>query len=803
MLKENSLKYAGTAGERAVNERGRTFIMPADHVTVAAEFVPVPASDDYTVSAGNTLHGRIIPEPGYAKAKDPVYLHVIPDPGYFLVPNSLKIKGPSVDQQVDEKTRTFEVPAEHVIVSAEFTALPSGQYTVRTDMIENGRITVAPAYGGEGTFISLQLHPDFEYRLKADTLHYITASGQSVPIDEVARAFSLPADHVTVRAEFEKLPPGNYMVFSEITVNGHIIPAPESGPRDTEIFLWVIPDAGYQYKAGTLDFKIDKNSPPASISDADRTFKLPGSHVLVDAEFEPAASGKYTVRINPADHGRIYVNPEAAAAGETVTLDIRPNPKYGLKKGSLKYTGDDGLATPIPGSTFSMPGKHITIYGEFESVERLVQIDKKLSGGQISAKPEKAYPGEIVSLTVRPANGNKYEAGSLKYLDSGGGKTDVDEKTLQFAMPNDDVSLTAQFKPFTAMENLAINNKTPVTLAAGKTDYTFWLPGQDAEAVFTFDIAANAKAEPQSGEKHALQVFENPPVQYTVKDPDGITETTYTFRIIRELVPTKPVPQGSFLLDSKKGPTMEITKPFRIGTYEVTQEEWKRVMGSVRGSEGNNYPARGVNWYEAVVFCNKLSMLEQKTPVYSLNNQTDPALWGAIPRNSADPRWTVKAGWEANGYRLPTEMEWLWAAMGAANGQSGTNAQGANYIFAGYPLTKNMDEAVWYQKNSEYVYHPVGKKLANALGLYDMSGNAAEWCWDWYDKGLKYEKITTGSKDYTGPASGSWRIVRGGSIECGAWLIFLSLRGDPQAAPSHQPPYSGPADTGLRIFCRD
>jgi formylglycine-generating enzyme required for sulfatase activity len=801
ILKENSLKYTGSAGEKAINERGRTFFMPAEHVTVAAEFVPAPAPDDYTVSAGNILNGRIIPEPGYGKEKTSMYLHVIPDPGYALAAGSLRIKGPSVDMQVDESTRIFEMPAEHVSVNAEFKPLPSDQYSVRVDMADHGWILAVPAYGSEGTVISLQIHHDSGYRLKADTLRCLSGSGQNVPVDEVARTFSLPADHVTVRVEFEKLPRQNYMVFSSPTVNGHISPAPESGSRDTEIFLWVTPDSGYQYKPGTLEFRADKNSPPTSISDTNRTFKLPESNVLVHAEFEPVASGKYTIRINPAAHGRLYVNPGAAAAGETVTLTIRPDPKYGLKKRSLKYAGADGAAVSIS-ETFTMPGKHISIQGEFESVERRVWVDKNLSGGQIDVKPEKAYPGETITLTVRPANGNRYEAGSLKYLDTGGQEKPIDAKTLQFAMPNDDATVTAEFKPFTAMENLKINNRSLVSLSAGKTDYTLWIPGQDTAAVFTFDTAANAAVEPKSGKKHSLRLFENAPVQYTVEDPDGITKTTYTFRMIRELIPTEQVPTGKFMLDSSTGVTMEITKPFRIGKYELTQEEWKRVMGYDRGTEGNDFPASGLKWYEAVVFCNKLSMLEKKTPVYSLSGRTNPDSWGPVPSKSNDPKWNIKANWNANGYRLPTEMEWLWAAMGAANGQSGTNVNGARQSYAGQISGKTaMGDAVWYAKNSGNVSHKKGEKLPNLLGLYDMSGNMAEWCWDWYDNGNKYETIP-GGRDYTGPATGTLRVLRGGYYESADWTIFLSFRGDPMIR-RHQPPYITPKEGGLRILCRD
>jgi formylglycine-generating enzyme required for sulfatase activity len=804
ILKEKSLKYTGSSGEETyITGRGRTFTMPADHITVAAEFEPVPAADDYTVSSENIKNGRIIPLPGYGKEKTQIYLHVIPDSGYTLKQNTLKIKGASVNRQVDEKSRIFEMPREHVRAAAEFELLPSGQYTVRVDVADQGHIFATPVFGKEGTVISLRLYPDVGYRLKSNTLRYITGAGQSVSIDEVAREFSLPADNVTVRAEFENIPQGNYIVFPGMTANGHISPSPESGPKGTEIFLWVTPDPGYKYKAGTLTFKEEKSTKEESIPDATRTFKLPASHVQVDADFEPVESGKYTIRINPTVHGRIYVNPGSAASGEAVSLTITPDPAYGLKKGSLKYTGADGVPTPIIGESFTMPGKHITIYAEFESVERRVYIDKNLSGGKIKVTPEKAYPGAVISLVVTPSNGNKYEAGSLKYQDSDRREKIINEKTLQFSMPNDNITVTAQFKPFAAVQNLKVNDK-PLNLIAGKTDYTLWIPSQDEKAVFTFDTTDGMKTEPKSGTEHSLKLFENDPVRYTIKNPDGITITTYTFRMIRELVPTEEVPAGKFTLDTDGAKVMNITRAFRMGKYELTQAEWKRVMNYGRGSDGDNFPARDIIWYEAVIFCNKLSMLEKKTPVYSIDGQTDPKSWGTVPSNASAPQWDITVNWDANGYRLPTETEWLWAAMGAANGQSGTNTSGARYSYAGYPSVKLTEDAAWFSKNSKNKCQPTGAKQPNSLDLYDMSGNIAEWCWDWYDGGSSYENFPSGNgdTDYTGPDKGSLRVIRGGFYGSSEWTMFFSFRGDSRVRP-HRAPYATAKEVGMRLLCRD
>jgi formylglycine-generating enzyme required for sulfatase activity len=166
------------------------------------------------------------------------------------------------------------------------------------------------------------------------------------------------------------------------------------------------------------------------------------------------------------------------------------------------------------------------------------------------------------------------------------------------------------------------------------------------------------------------------------------------------------------------------------------------------GEVQENRPVEYVSWYDALVFCNKLSMAEGLTPAYRINNSTDPAEWGTVP-TSNNATWnavTIVSG--STGYRLPTEAQWEYAAKG------GNNSPG-NYTYAG---SNTVDEVAWYGNNSGSTTHEVGKKKASGLGLYDMSGNVWEWCWDWYGS---YTSET--QTDPTGAASGSDRVVlRGG-----------------------------------------
>jgi formylglycine-generating enzyme required for sulfatase activity len=302
----------------------------------------------------------------------------------------------------------------------------------------------------------------------------------------------------------------------------------------------------------------------------------------------------------------------------------------------------------------------------------------------------------------------------------------------------------------------------PQTVEAGRL-LTVMVSVEDAQrwkGKLRYSLASHAppeaKIDPRSGEFS----WTPPPdqsvgkcdVTVSAQGPDGQTaQTTLVITVLKELtvdlghgvkLEMVLIPAGEFLMGSsaadksdfgweKPQHRVRITKPFYLGKYLVTQEQWESVMRTNPSSfKGPKNPVEMVSWDDCQVFLGRLN-------------------------------WKLGVG--QGKFELPTEAQWEYACRAGST---------ARYCF-GDDGDWWLGDYAWYDENSSMKTHPVGGKKANAWGLYDMHGNVWEWCADWYDDHYYAGSLTDDPK---GPATGSKRVLRGGGWDGNAGCCRLTYR---------------------------
>ena len=514
----------------------------------------------------------------------------------------------------------------------------------------------------------------------------------------------------------------------------------------------------------------------------------------------------------PASEARgITVNPGSIAIGKNITAEFTATfTENG--SGTLSWSVDSSVegtkVTPVEGKT-NVGRLTVDAAETAEVLTVKAALDSGNYGTAIVLVIGNEAPGEVHGIRVAPPGTLLYpgETFTFKAYDAENGTMPLEDVIWKVSGGAADTAIgksdgklkiaigeTAKTLTVTATKNehygtakvtvlvdrmgvpIPVNNEIYVkantyTVAEGGTlTFTAYKAGNDAAPLngVTWDVFGGLKTDTKigSGGSNAgkLSVAVGETTKYlTVKA--STADGKYGTAVVKVSggslsggSPSKPnmvyVPGGTFQMgrtagngDADELPVHQVTvDSFWMGSHEVTQKEWFDVMGTTMSDQwtlarkngdgttmpnkgtGDDYPMYWVTWGEAVAYCNALSVKEKLTPAYAISGNTV----------------TLNPG--ASGYRLPTEAEWEYAAK-----EGGVDS----FIYSGSDTEKDV---AWYKDNSDGKTQPVKGKKPNRLGLYDMSGNVWEWCWDLYGP---YPSGPV--KNPTGPSSGTNRVRRGGS----------------------------------------
>ena len=358
-----------------------------------------PATKYYSVSAAAAEHGSIAVSPALAAAGTTVTVTATPDAGYEL--DKIYVNGDPISGN------TFQALPTNMIVSATFKPI---DYQVNVVAPTNGTLVVDKTVANIGDVITVTATPDIGYELVA-----VKVNGEKL----VGNTFVMPADDVTVTAEFNKLPASTYSISIGTVANGTVAVSKNSAQEGEVITVTATPNFGYQLSEILVN----------GTAITGNTFTMPAENVVVTATFTEKAASTYSINIGATTNGSLTADKTSAAAGETITITATPNTGYNLV--AIKVNGKTIAQT----GKFVMPAEDVTVTAEFALAYYTVSSSAATNGSFILDKTVAAY-GDTVTVTVRPNTG--YQLGAV--LVNG-----IAISGNSFEMPADDVTVSVTF----------------------------------------------------------------------------------------------------------------------------------------------------------------------------------------------------------------------------------------------------------------------------------------------------------------------------------------------------------------------
>ncbi len=509
-------------------------------------------------------------------------------------------------------------------------------------------------------------------------------------------------------------------------------------------------------------------------------FALGSGNVVLYAKW--TALPTYTVTYNgngntggvvPIDANRYWTGLSVTVLGKIGSLE-----KTGHAFAGWNTSANGSGTDRVVGSTFAMGSANVVLYAKWTALPTysVTYNGNGNTGGNVPVDSNRYWIG--LSVTVLGNTGSIVKTGyDFDGWNTAANGTGTDYSVgSTFAMVSTNVVLYAKWAALptysvTYNGNGNTGGSIPIDVNRYWTGRSVTIMGNTGSLVkagYVFDgwnTAANG-----SGTDHSV----------------GLTFAMGTVNMVlyakwAKIITMATVPGGSFQFGSEVigTPVHQVSlSGFQMGIYEVTQTQYLLVTSANpsyfnSGADAPTRPVEQVTWYDAVEFCNKLSVIDGFSPVYMITGRTPGS---GFPITSA----TVTPDMTKNGYRLPTEAEWEYTARGGNGSPGGYSYSGSN----------DIGTVAWYMDNSGERTHTVGLKAANGLGLYDMCGNLHEWCQDWWG-GFGSDAPV----DPTCESSGTTRVIRGGSYFDGAYYCQ-------SACPSHADPGHIFGNVGFRVVRR-